>query len=164
MNNDSVGRIHKNPLLSRFDADPGPWRPMYYALTVPVPLEAGGSEVGSVTIQNQPFIWTFLGHQVIGNTGDPETSGLYQDGQYSIEMKDEQSNYQQAPVCASGAFGGGDFGYSIPLTLPIPYPGTKTLTFRIINHYTRILTPEPPEPVFPVKLVIGGMADWGRLA
>jgi hypothetical protein len=164
MNQQSLQRTGVNPLLSRFDADPGPWRPMYYPVTIAVPLAAGQSETGSVTINNQPFIFAFLGHQIIGNTGDPETSGLYQDGQYSIEFKDEQSNYQSAPVAASAAFGGGQFGFMIELPLPIPYPGAKTLTFRITNHYTRVLTPAPAEPVFNVKLVVGGMADWGQLA
>lgn len=156
-------RTLQSTLLSRFDADPGPWRPMYYPVVIDVPVSAGGSEEASVTLNNQPFIWMFLGHQIIGNTGDPETSGLYQDGQYDIEMKDEQSNYQSAPVAASSAFGGGAFGFQIPLTLPIPYPGTKTLTFRITNHYTRILTPEPPEAVFRVKLTVGGVINFGTL-
>lgn len=159
----TVQKEQRSGLVSRFDADPGPWRPMYYPLEIEVPLEAGESEIGSVTIQNQPWIWMFLGHQIMGNTGDPETSGLYQDGQYDIEFKDEQSNYQSAPVCASGAFGGGAFGYQIELPVPIGYPGSKTITFRITNRYTRVLTPEPSEPVFPIKLVLGGVADWGQL-
>lgn len=156
-------RLNRDPLVSRFDADPGPWRPMYYAVTIPVPTTANGSEVGSVTINNQPFIWMDLGHQIVGNTADPETSGLYQDGQYSIEMKDEQSNYQALPVPASGAFGGGQFGFKIALPMPVGYAGSKTITFRVINHYTRILTPAPAEDVFNVKLVLIGASDWGTL-
>ena len=155
--------INRNQLLSKFDSDPGPWRPMYYPVTIPVPLVADGSEEGSVTINNQPFIFTFIGHQIIGNTGDPETSGLYQDGQYSIEFKDEQSNYQSAPIAASASFGGGAFGFMIDLPLPIPYAGAKTLTFRLTNHYTRVLTPDPAEPVFNVKITLGGVANWGQL-
>jgi hypothetical protein len=162
--NEGVQRINRNPLLSRFDADPGPWRPMYYPVTIDVPLVAGGSEIGSVTINNQPFIWMFLGHQILGNTGDPETSGLYQDGQYQIEMKDEQSNYQSSMFVAGAGIGGTPFGYQINLPLPIPYPGTKTLTFRITNNYTRVLTPTPEATTFPLQLVVGGVADWGRLA
>jgi len=164
MPENSVQRIYKNQLLSRFDADPGAWRPMTYPVTIDVPVAAGGSESGSVTINNQPFIFTDLGHQIMGNTGDPETSGLYQDGQYDIEWRDEQSNYQSAPVPASAAFGGGAYGYNVPLSLPIAYPGTKTLTFRIVNAYTRILTPQPAEAVFKVKIVVIGIADWGTLA
>jgi hypothetical protein len=156
-------KTDRNPLVGRFDSDPGPWRPMYYAVEIPVPLEAGGSEIGSVTIQNQPFIWMFLAHQIMGNTADPETSGLYQDGQYDIEFKDEQSNYQAVPIPAGAAFGGPSGGYQLDLPVPIGYPGAKTITFRITNRYTRILTPDPDEPVFPVKMLMGGVADWGEL-
>lgn len=159
----TVQRVVKNPLVSRFDADPGPWRPMYYPVEIDVPLTAGQSELGSVTINNQPYIWMFLGHQIIGNTADPETSGLYQDGQYDIEMKDDLSNYQLAPICASASFGGGTFGYMIEFPIPICYPGAKTITFRVINRVTRVLTPEPADDVFTVKLVLGGVQDWGSL-
>jgi hypothetical protein len=159
----NMQQLSRDPLVSRFDADPGPWRDMYYPVTIPVPTAANGSEVGSITINNQPFIWMALGHQIIGNTGDPETSGLYQDGQYSIEMKDEQSNYQSLPVPASATFGGADFGFQIPFPMPIGYPGAKTITFRVINHYTRILTPAPAEDVFNVRLVMIGVANWGTL-
>lgn len=157
---DSMTTVSRNRLLSRFDADPGPWRPMFYPVEIDVPVTSGQSEIGSVTINNMPFIWTYLGHQIIGNTADPETSGLYQDGQYEIEMKDEQSNYQSAPIAASASLGGGAFGYIIQLPLPIPYPGTKTLTFRITNRVTRVLTPDAE--TFPVKLTVGGMAEWGE--
>lgn len=161
MQPEGIQRIQRDPLLSRFDADPGPWRPMYYPLELDVPVEAGGSEEASVTINNQPFIWQMLGHQIMGNTGDPVTSGLFQDGQYDITMKDEQSNYQSAPIAATATFGGGLMGYTIFLTLPIGYPGTKTLTFRVTNAYTRVLTPE--SDTFKVKLTVGGVADWGEL-
>lgn len=156
-------KTDRNSLVSRFDADPGPWRPMFYTVEIPVPLAAGGSEIGSVTIQNQPFIWMALTHQIMGNTADPETSGLYQDGQYDIEFKDELSNYQAQPIPAAASFGGPAVGYGLDLTVPIGYPGSKTITFRVINRYTRILTPDPDEPVFPVKLVLSGVADWGEM-
>lgn len=156
-------KTDRNSLVSRFDADPGPWRPMFYTVEIPVPLAAGGSENGSVTIQNQPFIWMGLTHQIMGNTADPETSGLYQDGQYDIEFKDELSNYQAQPIPAAASFGGPAVGYGLDLAVPIGYPGSKTITFRVINRYTRILTPDPDEPVFPVKLVLLGVSDWGEM-
>jgi len=153
--------IQRSSLLSRFDQDAGPWRPMFYPIEILVPITASESESGSITINNQPFIWQTLGHQIIGNTGDPEASGLYQDGQYDLEFKDEQSNYQSAPVAASAAFGGGAFGFIIPFPFPIPYQGSKTITFRITNRVTRALT--PPDDYFRVKLVMIGVADWGAL-
>jgi hypothetical protein len=158
---EGVQRIARNTLLNRFDADPGPWRPMYYPVEIDVPVESGGSEERSVTINNQPFIWQFLGHQIMGCTGDPITTGLFQDGQYDITMRDEQSNYQSGPIAVCASIGGGPTGYMIYLPLPIPYPGTKTLTFRVTNRCTRRLSPE--SDVFTVKLTVGGVADWGEL-
>ena len=156
-------RMQKHPLLSRFDQDAGPWRPMMYPLEIPVPIAADQSENGSLTINNQPFIWTRLAHQIMGNTGDPETSGLYQDGQYDIAFKDEQSNYQKISFPAGATLGGPGQGYEVELPFPIPFAGSKTITFTITNRYARVLTPEPAEPVFPVKLVVIGVADWGEL-
>lgn len=155
-------RSQRNDLVSRYDADPGPWRPMYYPITIPVPVTVGISAVGSMTIQNQPFIFLRVGHQILGNTGDPETTGLIQDGQYLIDFKDELSNYQSIPFAASAAFGQGPFGFDVPLGVPIGYPGTKTLTFRLSSTYTRVLTPE--EEYFDVQLVVCGVAYWGDLA
>ena len=158
---DGVQRIARNTLLNRFDADPGPWRPMFYPVELDVPCIPGGSEEASVTLNNQPFIWQFLGHQIMGNTGDPLASGMHQDGQYDIAMKDEQSNYQSAPIAASASFGQGSVGFMIYLPLPVPYPGTKTLTFRVTNIYQRNLTPE--SDTYRLKITVGGVADWGEL-
>jgi hypothetical protein len=158
---EGVQRIARNTLLNRYDADPGPWRPMYYPVEIDVPTESGGSEEASVTINNQPFIWMFLGHQIMGCTGDSLATGLWQDGQYDITMKDEQSNYQSGPIAVGASLGGGPFGYNIELPLPIAYPGTKTITFRVTNRCTRLLTPE--SDTFVVKLTVGGVADWGEL-
>lgn len=160
---DSTQRIARNSLLGRFDQDAGPWRPMFYGLNIDVPLTGGQSENGSVTIQNQPFIWTHLAHMVLGNTVDWLTTGLINDGQYMVEFKDEQSNYQNIPVAASAAFGQGPVGYALEFPFPIPFAGNKTITFRVTNNYTRVLTPTPASPVFRVHFVLAGVADWGQL-
>lgn len=158
-----TARIPRSSLLNRFDEDAGPWRPMYYGLTIDVPTQGGLSENQSVTLNNQPFIWQFLGHAILGNTYDWETSGLMQDGQYMIEFKDEMSNYQNVPLMASAAFGQGPCGFMVEFPFPIPFAGNKTITFRITNNYTRILTPTPARPVFQVQMILGGVADWGEL-
>jgi hypothetical protein len=157
-------RIDRSSLLGRFDQDAGPWRPMYYGMTINVPLVGGGSENASITINNQPYIWMFLAHRILGNTVDWETTGLIQDGQYMIEFKDEQSNYQNVPISAAAAFGQAELGFMEEFPFPIPFSGNKTITFRITNNYTRILTPTPATPVFPVHLVLAGVADWGELS
>lgn len=154
-------RKQSHPLLSRFDQDPGPWRPFFYRVVINVPVMAGQSEAGSITINNQPYIWTRLSSQIIGATGDPEGSGLYQDGQYEIEFKDQQSNYQAQPVPSAAAFGGPGQGFVVDLPFPVPYAGANTLEFRITNLVTRTLIPEAD--TFPVKIVMCGVAEWGEL-
>jgi hypothetical protein len=59
----------QNPLFSRFDQDPGRYRPMFYNLEVTIPQAAGGWGEGSVTLRNQPFILTAVRHQIIGDSG-----------------------------------------------------------------------------------------------
>lgn len=156
-------RIDRSSLLSRFDQDAGPWRPMYYPLTLNVPLEAGQYAEDSITINNQPYIWMYIGHQILGNTWDWETTGLYQDGQYLLEVKDEQSNYQSLPIAAASAFGQGATGYLAELPFPIAFAGNKTITFRATSTYTRVLNPDPDPSVFRLHLLMCGVADWGVL-
>ena len=71
------------PLLNFFDLDPERLKPMSYEATIDVPVAVNGLGVSSVTIRNQPFILSRIKHRILGNTGDPETSGLYDDGQTS---------------------------------------------------------------------------------
>lgn len=151
----------RSPLLSRFDQDPGPWRPMYYPVEIDVPVTAGQSAFGSVTINNQPFILQQITHQIIGDTCDWEATGLCQDGQYDIELSDDQSNYQSGPIPAGANLGGPGMGFSLLLTFPIPYAGAKTLNARVTNRVTRILVPSAD--TFLVKITFCGIADWGEL-
>ena len=150
-----------NHLLNQFDMDPGKWRPLYYQTFIDVQVEEGGIGRGSITLNNMPFIFTRLGHQVVGNIADPETSGLYDDGMYTIEFKDEQSNYYKDPILAEPAFGSVNKGFLADLAFPIPYAGNRTINFRIENLVTRTLSPEAE--TFKVGITCIGVANWGDL-
>lgn len=147
-------------LMGKFDADPGRYRPLYYGVQIDVGSTLGQVGRGSITINNQPYIMTHVLHQMVGSM-DPEISGLTQDGQYLINFKDEQSNYQNVPLPADMLFGSVRSGYIVPLAYPIPFAGNKTLTFELTNTYTRTL----PGSVdtFKVYVAIAGVADWGDL-
>lgn len=147
-------------LLSKFDVDPGPWRPLYYPVEISVPVGDGGLGRGSVTLNNQPFIWTQLAHQIIGATMDSQ-SGLYQDGMYTIEFKDEQSVYQKDPVMAELIAGSVRSGYQQLLPLPIPFAGQRTISFTIQNRVARTVGEATH---FTVALCVIGFANWGTLA
>lgn len=151
----------KNPLLGRFDVDPGRWRPMWYGVEIDVPVLLNGRGVGSISLNNQPFIATRLTHQVIGDTAHASSSGLFQDGMYTIAFKDEQSNYINQPIpseCFAGSVVGG-FSYEFPY--PLPYAGSKTVTFEVYNRVLRTLDPE--SDYFTVAIVLHGIADWGTV-
>jgi len=149
-------------LVGKFDVDPGRYRPMYYGLDISVPVLQGGVGQGSVTLNNQPYIMTRIMHKVTGRTATPTTSGLYQDGQYYLEFKDEQSNYQNQPIPADIMFGSVETGFVVELPYPIAFAGNKTLTFRITNVPPRALSPQ--EDNYTVSIAVHGIADWGTLS
>lgn len=146
-----------NPLLSRYDRDPGRWRPYKYGCIIDVPVGADESAENTVNILNQPFIMDRISHTIVGPTWDPDASGLANDGQYYIEWHEEQSEYQNQPLIAIAAYGTKEF--PLYLSAPITFPGNKVLTFRVTNAYQRILTPEAE--TFKVQIVIHGVSDWG---
>jgi hypothetical protein len=147
----------QNPLLGKFDRDAGRWRPYKYGVEIAVPVIAGGQESGAIQILNQPFVMDRISPSVVGDISDPVATGLADDGQYYIEWKDEQSEYQNQPLLAKTAFGTDQF--PIPLSLPIAFAGNRTLTFRVTNAYTRVLNPSAT--TFRVFITIHGVADWG---
>lgn len=161
MNIQGKGPSRWNDLFSRYDIDPGQLRPQMYHVEIDVPVTAGQTGTGSIAINNEPFCMTRITHRIIGNTADPSTSGLYQDGQYDIEWKDEQRNYVDGPINANLMFGWDESGYVLELPFPIPFVGNKTLTFRVTNRVTRTLT--PTASYFPVQICLHGIADLGEL-
>jgi hypothetical protein len=147
----------RRPLLGKFDLDPGAWRNYKYEGTVNVPVTANGAAETTIKILNQPFIMEKITHSIIGATWDPFGTGLAQDGQYFIEWKEEQSEYQSGPLLARSAYGMEP--HWIPLSAPLVFSGNRVLTFRVTNTYTRILTPEVD--TFPVQLIVHGISNWG---
>jgi hypothetical protein len=149
-------------LLGRFDKDPGRFRPMFYSVRISVPMAINGVASNSVPVYNQPFILKRLTHEIIGPAADPDVLGwdVYQDGQYSISFKDEQSVYQNNPISANAMFGNVHQGLSIPLAMPLPYAGSKTLAFDVQNLVTRTLQ---DVEFFTLQIGLHGVSDWGDL-
>lgn len=150
----------KHPLLGRFDLDPGRWRPLYYGVEITVGRELDMIGTGAINLNNQPYILTEISHAIIGCTGDPAT-GLYQDGQYTILFKDEQTVYQNQPIQADMLYGSVRVGHSKPLPFPIPFAGNKVLTFEVVNRCLRVFVPERED--FVVGITLAGVADFGPL-
>jgi hypothetical protein len=144
-------------LSGRYDRDPGRWRPYTYSCIVEVPVTEGQWGENTVTIMNQPFVMERINHSVIGNINDYQATGLADDGMYYVEWREENSHYQNQPLLARNAFGTKE--YPIALTVPLGFAGNRTLTFRVTNAYTRLLTPDAE--TFSVELTLHGAADWG---
>jgi hypothetical protein len=151
-----------NPLFGRFDVNPGRYRPQFYHVEIDVPVNLNGVGRGSITINNQPYALTRITHKLVGNVKDPEASGLFQDGMYDVEWKDEQSSYVDGPIAADLMWGWNHSGYVLELPFPIPYAGAKTLSFVVTNRVARTLIPEAD--TFPVQICLHGVGDWGELA
>lgn len=148
-----------NPLLGKFDKDPGRWRPYKYGLVLDVPVDSGEQVQGDMKLLNQPFILTQITTNVVGNTHDFLASGLADDGQYYVEWREEQSVYQSGPLLAATAYGTRDF--PIPLPAPIAFSGNRVLTWTVRSAYTRVLSPD--EETYKVQIVVHGIADWGTV-
>jgi hypothetical protein len=148
-------------LLDVSDLDPERWKPMFYSMLVEVPVAEGGIGRGSITTNNQPYIFTHISHAIVGNTYDPETSGLYDDGQYLINWRDEVRAYSKEPILASLLFGPKFQGDWQRLPYSVYYAGNHTVSFDLTNTYTRILT--PVSATFKVQIALRGLADWGAL-
>lgn len=149
-----------HPVLSKYDMDPGRWRPLFYPVTVSVPVAVGGIGRASLQLNNQPYVFTRITHQISGPTADPDTSGLFQDGQYKISFKDEISNYQKDYVMAESIGGSVRSGFVTNLPFPLPFAGNKSLTFEVQNMVARVLASE--DEFFNVEITMHGVADWGK--
>lgn len=134
---------------------------MFYSCKVDLPVTEGGRVEGSLTTNNQPFIFTHIVHGIVGNVADPESSGLADDGQYYVLWKDEIRSFGKEAILASLLFGPKVQGEWTRLPYAIYYAGNHTITFQLTNAYTRTLTPKAD--TFPVQFVLRGMADWGEL-
>lgn len=150
-----------SPLFGRYDKDPGRYRPQWYHVEISVPVLANGQGRGSININNEPFCIVRMSAKIVGDTGDPETSGLYEDGQYDIEWKDQQRNYVDGPIAANLMWGWLGSGYQIDFPFPLPYSGNDTLSFIVTNRVARTLA--PPDDYFKIQIVAGGITDLGEL-
>jgi len=154
--------MNESRLISpKFDLDPDRWKPMFYETIIEVPVLEDSVAEESIELNNMPFILVRIAHTILGNTGDPETSGLYNDGQYLIEFSDEKRNYGKWRAHANLLCGPLGVGSYRELEYPIFYPGTHAIRFRLTNTYTRTLSPK--EDNFRVQLLLAGVEDSGRV-
>lgn len=156
-----------HPLLGRYDLDPGNWRPLWYRTEIQVGVNDMDINAGTIRINNMPYIWTGTTHQIIGNTADPTTSGLYQDGMYDVRFSDEQTQYQDTFIMANLIFGmagasagGNNGGFIQNMPYPIPFAGSRSVNFEVRNRVARTLTGDPG--FYTVQIALCGLSSWGK--
>ena len=150
-----------NPLVAFFDADPAGWKPYIYSENVDLGVAVNSQ--GTLLFQTTfaPYIWTHVTHGVVGDVDDPESSGLYNDGQYLVRMSDQRTNYIDKPVPANLAFGPHKEGDFAELPMPIFFPANHSVRIELTNIWTRVLT--PVSETFRVYFVLKGLSYWGQL-
>lgn len=131
-----------------------------YEVTVTIPIDAmgvvpaGASQPGSVNIVNVPFIAKMITHEIVGVNGLAATfpHNMIQDGQYLIEWRTDQHNYQTAPIMAGAGFG--TVYDHIPLSTPQELSAKTTVTVKITNNVQR-------DSALQVQLVFHGLEPIG---
>ena len=126
---------------------------------VTLDLPVGVSQQGSVNIVNVPFILKRITHRIIGsNQLVAFPNNLLQDGQYDIEWRTDQHNYQTAPINAVLMCGSAE--HWIPLETPEELAPKTTITAIVSNT---ILRPLDPGSLL-VQLVWHGLEPIGWVA
>ena len=135
----------------------------FYEITVTLPvtavpdIPAGTSQLGSVNIVNFPFILTSITHGIIGENQATANypANIQQDGQYNLEIRTDQRNYQTAPLNAILMCG----SYTDWLELPTPEELAPKTTVTIIVTNT-ILRAEGD--VLNIQIVLHGLEPIGE--
>jgi hypothetical protein len=151
----------QNPLTAFFDADPGGWKPMWYPAFFDLGVAAGARARNIIRINWRPYMWVETAHTIVGNIDDPETSGLYNDGQYLVSVADERQTYVNAPSPANLLWGPHKSGEFAPMPIPVFFPADHSINVELENIYTRTLT--PPADTFRVYVELRGMHYYGSL-
>lgn len=150
-----------NPLTAFYDADPAGWKPYLYSEYTDLDVAVNSRGTLVFNTQSSPYIWTNVTHGIVGNVDDPESSGLYNDGQYLVLMRDNRTNYIDKPVPANLAFGPHKAGEFADLPMPIFFPADHTVQFDLTNIWARVLN--PPSETFRVYFALRGISYWGQL-
>lgn len=125
---------------------PRKYKARFYAVTVTLRkdaslgyLPAGRAEEGAFNVVNLPFTCTRITSSIVGpanvDQDSPVTSQTH-DGQYLLELRGSQHNYQNEPMNAQSFHGTANGGYHL-LPAPIPLAMKETMTIRITNTIRR---------------------------
>lgn len=140
------------------------WRPAWYYAELTIGLNRGDYNVGSVVLDDRPFVLICVTSSTIGNSALlPAAETLWDAGQYTVEYRDENSHYFQLPLEVETLMSGSQtiqMRYSPPI--PVPLGRNHTLHIRVTNRIQRIIAPEiGKEDHITVGVCFHGAADIG---
>lgn len=123
---------------------PKRYKERLYSVTITIPadpgptLPAGRSQEGAFNVVNLPFVATRITSGIVGpsNNLDPNDASPARDGQYLLEFRSDQHNYQSEPILATALHGLAVGGY-LDLAAPIELAPKTALTVRITNATPR---------------------------
>ena len=132
--------------------DPSIYRMKQYVLTFQCGSAVEGKGGGSETIDNTPFVLDTITH---GIAFQPDNQ---QDGNYTLQFRDDQSVYNTFPALSQTLYGSVFQGNRVvPLPLRMFFRGSSSLTMEAINYTDR--TGTYPEQ-FPIQIVFHGFERW----
>lgn len=120
------------------------YKPRFYAVVVTIPadpgptLPPGKADGGSFTVVNVPFVATRMTSAIVGDNqlaAFVPVTAIIQDGQYAIEFRTDQHNFQSEPIMAA-AFHGNPGGF-IDFPCPVELAPKVAVSIRVMNLITR---------------------------
>jgi hypothetical protein len=105
----------------------GTWKPRWYVVKVSSSGLIGATGENTVTLDARPFICHLITHAIEGAAKE------YQHGDYSLQVRDDRTTYQNLPINANAMFGSVFDAQPIPLAKKILYKGSSTITVATQN-------------------------------
>lgn len=124
--------------------------PKFYNVNIVCNTTVGSQARGSVTLDNEAFELVQITHQIL----DADDNDLFQDGGYTVSLRDDVKTFISRPVAADLVFGSIRTGNQPKLVCPIPSKGNKTYHFEITNLVDR----QAHGQTFQVQFALIGIA------
>lgn len=125
---------------------PRKYKARFYSTTITLRKDAtlgylppGRAEEGAFNIVDLPFTCTRIISAIVGPSNvdqDSPVTSQSHDGQYLIEIRGDQHNYQNEPICAQAFHGTSNGGY-LALPAPIPMAPKATMNVRVSSLIRR---------------------------
>lgn len=131
------------------------YRPAIFDIDLEIGPNAGDEEVGTVSLNDRPFVIEEIHHQIISDGNFPLLP--IQDGLYRIDWSiGERVRFQTGPLpMADAAFGSIRHGIWVPLRSPVELIGTAKINVKVRNEFG------PRAAAFKVQVQFHGVEKVG---